>query len=1181
MLFEGRVKNRFWIVVLAILLVFVKTQHLHAQSTSNRGTDFWLAYAAHVDGLTSRMTLFISSDVNTTYHVTSGNTTIASGNVVANVVTAVFIDPNVYNVYIASSDVREINRGINVTTGEPVSLYAVISNNARTGSSLILPTATLEQEYYVFSQQHTGNFENNQYSEFTIVGAKDGTVVEINPNQPSRNGTKSAKVPFQITLNKGDVYQYQAVDDLSGTHVKAITGCTPIAVFSGNTRAAFCEPGNTRNPNGGDNIFQQLFPVTAWGKNFVSAPFYNTLNGNTDLIKIIVAEDNTMLTINGSTTSVNGVPLNNPYSRGSIISFPSITPNVIKSTSPIAVAQYQTSQTCNLSNAPVASQRGPYLGDPEMTILNPIEQTLKDITVYSKLNSVPGVNTNIEKYFLNIIIKTVDIPSFTLDGASISSQFKPIADGEYSYAVVDVTNSSDQHRLVAAGGFVAIAYGYGYVESYAYLAGTDLRNLKSNIQVYESGSTIAASNFCLGADFDFILRLPYITDKITWNLNDGAKIEVVNSPPYTTEVEDGIQYYFYRYSLASSYFPLSGNYALKALIQKPADAICATDEEIITSFDVFFPSFSLPTEVCINTSVQFTDTSPKNGGSISSWLWDFGDGTTSTEQNPQHVFISPGTKTVNLKVVTDIGCSLLVSQTIEVMDNPKPDFATIGSTCVNSSIQFNNQSTFVNSNIVGQIWDFGNGTTSTESSPTVIYNTVGTYTVRLTTTSSIGCSATIEKEVVVYDKPEVSFDDPGSCIDDRVVLEAKVIKGNVVSWLWDFGDGTNDVSQNTKQNPEHVYSQTGNYQVTLTAVSAEGCSTIYTRNITISGSNPQAVFEVKTASNICANTPVLFENKSTVEFGNITKIEWIFDYKEGGVNVGVTDNEPALGKIYTHTYPNASTKVDYQVVMRAYSGQLCYEETSPITVSVYPAPIIKFDAIDPVCEDSGPFQLLATEENGVPGSYIFSGMGVSAAGLFNPAISGPGNFNVTYTYTSNMGCIEEKNINVTINKLPTLTMPSEIDILAGGQKQIEATALGAGLTYKWTPSEGLSSDKVLNPIANPEKTTRYTLTISSSSCEIVSDILVKVHENPIIPNVFSPNGDGKNDTWVIKYLETFTHGHITIFNRYGQKVFYAAPYNTPWDGKRNGIDMPIGVYYYIIEPNNGKKKHTGSVTILR
>ena len=1154
---------------------------LVAQSTSNKGTDFWVAYTGHIDGLVSRMTLFLSSDVNTTYQVKSGGKVISSGNITANVVTAVFIDPNDHDVYIASSDVKEINKGINVTSGEAISLYCVISNNARTGSTLILPTSTLEQEYYVFSQQNKGNTNGPAHSEFTIVGVKDGTIVEITPTQTNRNGSRFAGTKFQVTLNKGDVYQYQSLNDLTGTAIKAITGCTPIAVFSGNTWAAYCEEGNTRTPNGGDNLFQQLFPVTAWGRNFVSAPFYNTLNGNTDVIKIIVAEDNTTVTVNGSTTIAAGVPLANPYKKGSVITFYTNTPNVISATSPIAVAQYQTSQTCNLSNSAQSGQGGSFLGDPEMTILNPIEQTLKDITVYSRLNSVSGVNTNISKYFLNIIIKTADIPGFTLDGAAITSQFKPIANGEYSYAVVDVTNSSDQHRLIASGGFVAIAYGYGLVESYAYLAGTDLKNLKSNIQVFPSGGSIASSSFCLGTDFDFVLKLPYITDKLTWNLNNGAKIDVINTPGYTTGVEDGQTYYLYRYSLPSAHFSSSGSYVLKAIIQKPTAAVCAVDEEIFTNFDVFSPNFSLPTEACINTDIQFTDTSPKSGGNIKSWSWDFGDGGSSTLQNPKHKYTTAGTKTIKLNVVTDIGCNLTITKTINILAQPKSAFTAVGPFCINATIQFNNESTFVNSNIVSQTWDFGNSLTSNAKSPTSTYKAVGIYNVKLISISSSGCADTLTKAITIYDTPEISFKDPGSCVSDVVQFETTVVKGNITAWLWDFGDGSNDLVQKIRQNATHKYTAPGTYTVMLTGTSEQGCPVKFTKQIMISGSNPNTIFEVKDPTKLCANVDVSFENKSTIGFGNITKIEWIFDYKVGGTNAVVTDNSPVFGKIYQHKYPNTAVKTDYKVVMRAYSGQVCFTESAPVTVTVNPAPTIKFDAIDPLCENEAPVQLVAKDENNVPGNAVYSGTAVSATGLFNPAISGPGNFNIKYTYTTNNGCVEEKNINITVDRLAEVIVPTDLDILLGGEKRIEATATGNNLKYKWSPAEGLSANDILNPIAKPEKTTRYRLTVTSNSCEIIRYVNVTVHENPSIPNVFSPNGDGKNDTWNIKYLETFTAGNITIFNRYGQKVFNATPYNTPWDGKLNGTDLPIGVYYYIIEPNNGRKKYTGSVTILR
>ncbi len=1174
-------KSRLLLVILIISLLFSNV-NLHAQSTSNRGTDFWLAYTGHVDGLVSRMTLFLSSDVNTTYEVKSGGKVISSGSISANVVTPVFINPNQYSVYIGSSNFKEVDKGINVTSAKPISVYCVISNNARTGSTLVLPTASLEQEYYVFSEQNKGNSSASVYSQFAIVGIKDGTVIDITPTQSSSDGTRPANVKFQVTLNKGDVYQYQSVYDLTGTLVKAVTGCTPIAVFSGTTWAAFCEVGNTRAPNGGDNLFQQLFPVTAWGKNFVSAPFYNTLNGNTDIIKIIVAEDNTTVNVNGSTTIANGTPLSNPYRKGSVITFYTTSPNIIKASSPIAVAQFQTSQTCNLANSAQSGQGGPYLGDPEMTILNPIEQTLKDITVYSRLNSVPGVNTNISKYFLNVIIKTADIQGFTLDGSTITSLFKPIANSEYSYAVVDVTNSSDQHRLIASGGFVAIAYGYGSVESYAYLAGTDLKNLKSNIQVFPTGGKIASSNFCLGTNLDFVLKLPYVTDKITWNLNNGLKTEVINTPVYTTQVEDGQTYYLYNYTIPPTYFATAGNYNLKALIQKPSSAICAVDEEIFTGFDIFSPEINAPAQACINTDIQFTDASPRTGGNITAWEWDFGDGVKSTLQHPKHKYAGYGTKTVKLKVVTDMGCNLSVSKNIDIIIAPKSGFTAVGPFCMDSEIKFVNQTTTANSNVASQIWDFGNGQPiSSDQSPTTKYKAAGNYNVKLISVSSSGCADTIVKVVTIVENPEITFKDPGSCVNDIVQFEATAVKGNFVAWRWDFGDGSSNLTEDTKQRPTHKFNAAGTYNISLIGTTDQGCATVFTKQVTISGSNPNAAFEVKDLENLCANKEVAVENKSSIGFGKISKIEWIFDYENGGQNTIVTDENPTIGKVYLHKYPSLAVRKDYKIVMRAYSGQVCFTESAPVTVTIYPAPILKVADVASLCETADPIQLVITDENAVAGSYSYNGTAISSTGVFSPRLSGAGNFNVKYVFTSDHGCIEEKNINVIVDKLPRVTLPANMDILLGGQKPIEAVAIGSNMKYKWTPAEGLSADNILSPIANPTKTTRYTLTVTSNSCQLVYEYLVTVHENPSVPNVFSPNGDGKNDTWNIKYLETFVQGNISIFNRYGQKVFEASPYNTPWDGKLNGADLPVGVYYYIIEPNNGRKKYTGSVTILR
>lgn len=454
--------SRHWLLVLFFLL-FARSLSF-AQNTSNKGKDFYVPYAGHIDGDRSRLTLFLSADQATEYEVYVGNTLVspAGATIPANTCLPFVINPNTYAVLMGSSNLIEPNKAIHVVTTKAISLYSIISNNARTGGTLVLPTNTLGQEYYAFSYENHGNQQG--FSQFTIVATVDNTDVEITPKQNERYGGRNADATFTIKLNRGDVYQYQSVGDLTGSHIKALN-CNPIAVFTGNTWAAFCNEGNSRNPAGGDNLYQQVFPVSAWGKNFVTAPFYNTLHGNTDIMRVIVADDNTVLTVNGSTTNANGTPLSNPYNKGAVITFFTTSANVISGSKPIAVAQYQTSQTCNLNNGTNTNQYQ-FPGDPEITVLNPVEQTLNNITVFSDLGSV-GVPTQITRYYLNVIIKTADIASFRLDGNPVNN-FTNI-DNTFSYAVIDVTNTQPQHRLSAAGGFSAISYGYGAVESYAYL----------------------------------------------------------------------------------------------------------------------------------------------------------------------------------------------------------------------------------------------------------------------------------------------------------------------------------------------------------------------------------------------------------------------------------------------------------------------------------------------------------------------------------------------------------------------------------------------------------------------------------------------------------------------------------------------------------------------------------------
>ena len=95
------------------------------------------------------------------------------------------------------------------------------------------------------------------------------------------------------------------------------------------------------------------------------------------------------------------------------------------------------------------------------------------------------------------------------------------------------------------------------------------------------------------------------------------------------------------------------------------------------------------------------------------------------------------------------------------------------------------------------------------------------------------------------------------------------------------------------------------------------------------------------------------------------------------------------------------------------------------------------------------------------------------------------------------------------------------------------------------------------------------------------NVAVTVLKQPTVPNTFTPNGDGINDIWEIKYLSSYPGCTVNIFNRVGQKVYSSIGYTRPWDGNAAGSELSTGVYYYIIDPKNGRKAFSGYITIVR
>ncbi len=174
-------------------------------------------------------------------------------------------------------------------------------------------------------------------------------------------------------------------------------------------------------------------------------------------------------------------------------------------------------------------------------------------------------------------------------------------------------------------------------------------------------------------------------------------------------------------------------------------------------------------------------------------------------------------------------------------------------------------------------------------------------------------------------------------------------------------------------------------------------------------------------------------------------------------------------------------------------------------------------------------------------------------------------------------------IVMSVGKLPVISLMKDTTIFAGDSFRLNPVIQGNILSYRWTPSTGLSNDNTKDPVAFPVVSTSYQLTVTSvNDCgSSIASINIRVMQPIIIPNAFSPNGDGVNDRWAIPALADYPGCRVEVFDRFGRRLFSSVNYNNSWHATVKGYPLPAGVYYYVIEPCQGIKALTGSLTILK
>ncbi len=468
-------------------------------------------------------------------------------------------------------------------------------------------------------------------------------------------------------------------------------------------------------------------------------------------------------------------------------------------------------------------------------------------------------------------------------------------------------------------------------------------------------------------------------------------------------------------------------------------------------------NFAYSLVTCAGQPVQFTDLSMTNYGYIQSWHWNFGDPTsginnTSALLNPSHTFSASGTYSISLTVTGNTGCANTIIKTIVINILPVANFAYSG-TCEGDLIQFTDLSIANAAAIVSYTWDFGDGGTSSLSSPMHIYANYGIYNVTLTVVNSNGCTHSVAKPVMVNAKPVAFFSFPATnCIGSPVPFTdlsyiPSGFSGYIIQWVWEFGDGTYPVMINFPGNPNVTHTFMGSataHVVRLTVTTSNGCAT-FVDKIVNGGPAPVASFSQSGVT--CEQQPLQFIDFSQTSGGGaIVAWNWDFGNPMSGINNSSNQQNPV------HAFTNEGT---FTVTLIVANNSGC-QDTISKDISVNPGPIANFTA-DTVHIGS---LTTFTDLSFSPGSIVIwhwdFGDGLTSS-LSNPVhlYGASGVFPVTLTVTNNNGCFKDTMkpvvVSDTLNAPPATRNLTNVIVGNGQTKCYNAsqviTAAGNGTLF--------------------------------------------------------------------------------------------------------------------------------------
>jgi len=550
------------------------------------------------------------------------------------------------------------------------------------------------------------------------------------------------------------------------------------------------------------------------------------------------------------------------------------------------------------------------------------------------------------------------------------------------------------------------------------------------------------SSVCLGTPICFINNT---TDPVgfvnyNWDFGDGIGTSTIPTPCYTY-TDTG---YFDVTLYAQDWWGCKDTLTLPQYIH------------ITTPYTNFMGDST--TTICPPLQVNFSNFST-GYDSTTQFIWDFGDGSTSSSYDAFHIYNTAGSFDVTLTMTTSDGCVSTTSYAHYI--NITGPSATVSVSPITGCSPLNVCFYALSNSTDNYIWNFGDGTVDLSNTDTICftYNSPGIFYPAVILDDGGGCVYTLPLDSIIVSHVIAGFTLSTNDLCNSGTIhftDTSNSQVTVTNWLWNFGDPSSGISNtSTLQNPNHAFNAPGTYLVTLTAKDALLCQSTVTQTVIVH-QLPDAQFTLN-PNPICPGGNIIFTSTST-SVDPITSYLWNFgDAASGVLNTATTP-------ISSHTFNFAGI---YVVKLKVFTSFGCIDSlVQTITVNVPPTANAGPDKT--ICLN-GSTQITAS--GGVTYSWSPSA-GLSATNIANPIASPTATTTYILTVADAVGCAGIDFLTVNVNPLPTVNAGPDQPICINSQAILNATG---GVNYSWSPSTALSSSTGASVTASPTITTTYTV----------------------------------------------------------------------------------------------------------